>query len=1182
MFFLGTTQCMKAYLIFIGLTLGGLLASLNGRAQSGRAVDPALYFFQSQPERWGLQDEDVRELQVTHRFRSEHNGVTHAYVQQMLEGIPIFNAVSGIHLDATGQAVYSTNRFLSDIQSRAEATAFRLSATAALGMALDDLGLAADYLPEVRWEGREAARVLLEGVSSLPIQVQPVFHVSESQKLIPAWSVVILPNGLPEYWRFHIHALTGDILERVNLATHCSPLNRSGTASAPDFPVWAPSPEPSRSNANGPQYRVFPFHIANPIVGGRTLPESPWEEEASPFGWHDVDGMPGEEFTYTRGNNTYSYLDTSNQNRADPELTANGGPGLIFDFPFSLEGNPRDQREAALTQAFYTNNVLHDLTYLYGFTEAAGNFQQTNYRQQGNSGDPILVEVQDGGSLNNANIAVGADGSAARMQLYLWDRREQKFLRVESPEAIAGPFQTGRALFGPELSHKPIAGSLIRVVDEQNTTSLACGPLANGSALEGKIALLDRGSCKFEAKARRVEAAGALASIVCNYENRVINMGGDPAIPDPDIPTLMLGAEDCALLKEKLDAGEEVRVVLQGPEDASANLIDGAFDNTLLIHEFVHGLTIRLTGGAAQSECLRNDEQMGEGWSDFLALALTVGPGENGAQARHFGHYLLQNGTEGPGIRRSPYSTDFARNDFTYEDIINTQSPHSLGELWAVMLWDLYWAFIDFYGYDDDLFRGNGGNNKALQLVIDGLTLQACNPGFIDGRDAILAADSLLNEGVNSCLIWDVFARRGLGFSAEQGSSFNRNDARPAFDLPPSCSQDLFLTKKVTSRIEPGERIQVQLELTHFRNESLTQVLLEDEVPEGSFFRAGSVIGTSPQWQGEKLVFDLGTLQPGETRVLTYELETPDSEASQSVWKIPAGFNENWESYSLEGESSGWTFISEDSSLANVWEIAGSSSNLDQVLALKNAFWVSGEVPVFRFRHAFRIEPAYQAGLVEVSEDGGINWINVTPHLFRGPRPGNLNFQVFALADQQGLWGETEEKTISYLDLSAFKGKEIQIRFRFGSSNLGMGSENHFWRIEEVELLDLLAYNAEACARAAEAMPVCVSASAKGTLVGAANLTTARRESPISDFSWRLAPNPASGWVQAWIKAPRTEEVSLQLINLSGNVLQHRNMILNQGRNRITWNLQGLPAGWYLIRMENTQAVAVKRFLIGN
>ena len=42
-------------------------------------------------------------------------------------------------------------------------------------------------------------------------------------------------------------------------------------------------------------------------------------------------------------------------------------------------------------------------------------------------------------------------------------------------------------------------------------------------------------------------------------------------------------------------------------------------------------------------------------------------------------------------------------------------------------------------------------------------------PGFVDGRDAILQADQILYGGVHECLIWEAFAARGCGFSANQG-----------------------------------------------------------------------------------------------------------------------------------------------------------------------------------------------------------------------------------------------------------------------------------------------------------------------------------------------------------------------------------------------------------------------------
>ena len=106
------------------------------------------------------------------------------------------------------------------------------------------------------------------------------------------------------------------------------------------------------------------------------------------------------------------------------------------------------------------------------------------------------------------------------------------------------------------------------------------------------------------------------------------------------------------------------------------------------------------------------------------------------------------------------------------------------------MIWDMTWALIDEYGFEADVYNGDGGNNIALQLVVDGMKLQPCSPGFVNARDGILEAidiNPLIDEDDRDfvrCLVWNAFATRGLGFSASQGSSANRFDGVEAFDLP--------------------------------------------------------------------------------------------------------------------------------------------------------------------------------------------------------------------------------------------------------------------------------------------------------------------------------------------------------------------------------------------------------------
>ena len=162
---------------------------------------------------------------------------------------------------------------------------------------------------------------------------------------------------------------------------------------------------------------------------------------------------------------------------------------------------------------------------------------------------------------------------------------------------------------------------------------------------------------------------------------------------------------------------------------------------------------------------------------------------------RPIGTYVnFESQVTGTGIRRYPYTTDMAVNPFTYADVADpvNPAPHGIGSIWATMLWDMYWNLVDVMGYDPDVYHGTGGNNVAFQLVTDGLKLQVCSPGFVDGRNAILAADAADYEGENTCDIWRAFARRGLGLNASQGSSNNRNDGVEDFTLPPACVDLIF------------------------------------------------------------------------------------------------------------------------------------------------------------------------------------------------------------------------------------------------------------------------------------------------------------------------------------------------------------------------------------------------------
>ncbi len=187
---------------------------------------------------------------------------------------------------------------------------------------------------------------------------------------------------------------------------------------------------------------------------------------------------------------------------------------------------------------------------------------------------------------------------------------------------------------------------------------------------------------------------------------------------------------------------------------------DGAFDATVIWHEFTHGLSTRLVGGPA-TICLSGPQPggMGEGWSDFFAVSYFSGPDEDPAGPAIVGAYVT--GNHDRGIRRYPYHHDKSIDPLTYADLCDngTCEVHDEGEIWATVLWDVRYELIQQYGYDE-------GRQRAELLAIDGMKLSPCNPNMVEERDAILQADRERYGGADECLLRRAFARRGLGGDA--------------------------------------------------------------------------------------------------------------------------------------------------------------------------------------------------------------------------------------------------------------------------------------------------------------------------------------------------------------------------------------------------------------------------------
>ncbi|HEY0548713.1 MAG TPA: M36 family metallopeptidase, partial [Verrucomicrobiae bacterium] len=227
--------------------------------------------------------------------------------------------------------------------------------------------------------------------------------------------------------------------------------------------------------------------------------------------------------------------------------------------------------------------------------------------------------------------------------------------------------------------------------------------------------------------------------------------------------------------------------------------LDGSFDAEIVLHEYTHGLSTRLVGGGIGISALQTGG-MGEGWSDFYALALLSEANDDVNGVYAMGGYatrqlfgLLQNYYY--GIRRYPYSTDLAKNPLTFRDIDPAQADshsivpinpntsgngsevHNQGEVWCATLWEARANLITKYGWTN-------GNKLILQLATDGMKLSPANPTFLQARDAIILADHINNNGTNYFELWAAFAKRGMGASATSPASTTTTGVQEAFDLP--------------------------------------------------------------------------------------------------------------------------------------------------------------------------------------------------------------------------------------------------------------------------------------------------------------------------------------------------------------------------------------------------------------
>ena len=410
--------------------------------------------------------------------------MTHVYLRQRYQGIEVFDANINVNVARDGSIIALGSSFVRGLASKIKP------------------GRTAAVSSSAIWSRRQHHKLGLKA----PAKLQ-VVHASIADRVSHIWAERDQPGT---------HCDQARLPER---AQHLRPgFGKSGCCTSPmartgGTCVWMPRPAPSWPGATTSATPMTPTTCSRsrpriPDENGRTLVVDPGHQRVA-----QQLAQPGaltprarlrtqrQQRPRLRGSRTPT---TCRTRIVDPNGTLEGTTSTSTS-RWILTGPPQDYQDAAVTNLFYWNNVIHDVLLQLGFDEKSGNFQFNNFaNSQGKDSNPVLAEAQDGSGRNNTDSATRPDGfSPQDADARLAGPRLPTRSRSEGSAPSPAPWQGSAPAWPPND-----LGKLVLANDGTAPTSNGCEPFPANS-LVGKIPLIDRGTCTFVVKVKNAQNAGA-------------------------------------------------------------------------------------------------------------------------------------------------------------------------------------------------------------------------------------------------------------------------------------------------------------------------------------------------------------------------------------------------------------------------------------------------------------------------------------------------------------------------------------------------------------------------------------------------------------------------------------------------------------------------------------------------
>ena len=522
------------------------------------------------------------------------------------------------------------------------------------------------------------------------------------------------------------------------------------------------------------------------------------------------------------------------------------------------------------------------------------------------------------------------------------------------------------------------------------------------------------------------------------------------------------------------------------------------------------------------------------------------------------------------------------------------------------MLYDVFQEFVDVYGFNDDIYETglnidlsdaahSGGNNVFNRLVLEGLKIQPASGSFADQRDAILAADALLfpsddcGGSLHSKIIWEGFAKRGLGFNEDGDYGTNAlGDETDNFGIPPACGgsavPSIAITHSAPYLIGSGGNIEYTIKVL-VTGGTATDLVIVNQLPTGDNLTFVSATdGVEPNASNE-LIWNVGDALSGSSieKIVTIKTSEETFTTINSLFEMESD-NTNVTASSGVGVFAGsagdkWALNTGASYRGNQsWFVKNPGSFSEQFLAFTLNEATTGDEELVFFQR-FATEAGFDGGIVEYTIAGGV-WVKIEKDEFTKNgyndviAPGN-NTQI--TGDAFG--GNSGGYIQSIANLPA---GVTAVRFHFAAD---VGTAGTGWWIDDLMVGNTPTY---AFSEVEAKSTLAVQSSEAGDTVTDNNFATSliinSNALAVDDIEDLLAskvsliPNPAHGKVSVVWSDNIRQPFKVEMVTLDGKQINVWNV--KENTEKFDINLEQYAQGFYILKIQRNDSVTFKKLIV--